>query len=192
MNIIFLDIDGVLNSVETYEKLKEAHKQGLTLNYGPHGTIYNLHDKSMVANLNRIIKETNAYIVLSSCWRYGLNSQGEIKALLNKIFKIKGNVLGKTPESLVWKTRAEEIQAWLDCSLGFYLYALNEERKNVKFIIIDDDSNFGHLQNHLIKTDRNKGLTEKDVNLAIEKLGGGNVERNIIPIGKREKEHHYK
>lgn len=171
MNIIFLDIDGVLNSIETYEKVKEAHNKGLTLNYGPCGTIYNLHDKNMVANLNRIIKETNAYIVLSSCWRYGLNSQGEIKALLNKILKIKGNVLGRTPIPMFMsKTRAEEIQSWLDWSLGFYLYALNEERKNVKFIILDDDEKFGHLQKHLIKIDKYKGLTQNDSDKAIELL----------------------
>jgi pantothenate kinase-related protein Tda10 len=171
MKIIFLDIDGVLNSVETYEKVKKAHKKGLTLNYGPRGTIYNLHDKQMVANLNEIIKQTGAYIVLSSCWRYGLNSQGEIKALLNKILKIKGNVLGKTPEFKMNQTRANEIQAWLNLKLPYYERLLG---KIDSFIILDDDNNFGHLQKCLIRTDKFKGLTRESVEKAIIYLNSAN------------------
>lgn len=166
MKIIFLDIDGVLNSVETYEKVKELHKKGLTLNYGPRGTIYNLHDKKMVDHLNRIIKETGAYIVLSSCWRYGLNSQGEIKALLNKILGIKGRILGKTTENPIFKTREQEIQEWLDEKLSYWIYLL-QVTGGLKFIILDDDREFGHLQDHLIRTDKLKGLTAEDSNRAI-------------------------
>lgn len=171
MKIIFLDIDGVLNSIETYEKVKQAHKKGLTLNYGPRGTIYNLHDKQMVANLNRIIKKTGAFIVLSSCWRYGLNSQGELKALLNKILKIKGGILGKTPEFDMNKTRANEIQAWINFKLPYY-----EERlgKLESFIVLDDDGCFGHLQKYLVRTDKFKGLTNMDADNAIGILNSAN------------------
>lgn len=148
-------------------KSKNEHKKGLTLNYGPRGTIYNLHDKLMVANLNKIIEETKAFIVLSSCWRYGLNSQGEIKALLNKILKIKGNVLGKTPELPMNKTRAEEIQSWLNYNLPYYESKLGILKS---FIILDDDFNFGHLQQHLIRTDKFKGLTKENTDRAIKNL----------------------
>ena len=50
--IIFLDIDGVLNS-ETYDKNRTA------------GAI----DPECAKRLNRIIKETNADIVISSSWK---------------------------------------------------------------------------------------------------------------------------
>jgi len=170
MKIIFLDIDGVLNNPGTYE-----NKDKLMVNLGCGGVKYrqeNCFEKELVNNLNEIIKQTGAYIVLSSSWRYGLESHGEIKALLNKIMKIEGCVLGKTPESIVWQTRAEEIQAWLDRSLPYYqdLFGLDGDEPLESFIILDDDSNFGDLQNNLVRVDGSRGLTQKEVNLAVRRL----------------------
>jgi hypothetical protein len=170
MKIIFLDIDGVLNNPGTY-----TNRDKLVVDLGCGGLKYrqeNCFEPELVSNLNEIIKQTGAYIVLSSSWRYGLNSHGEIKALLNKIFGIKGNILGKTPECIVWKTRAEEIQAWLDRSLPYYqdLFGLDGDEPLENFIILDDDRHFGNLQNNLIKIDGSKGLTKDDANKTIEML----------------------
>ena len=61
MKVIFLDIDGVLNS-ETFSK--DNHKVYLAT-----GEIKPDVDEKAVQRLVTIIKETNAKIVLSSSWR---------------------------------------------------------------------------------------------------------------------------
>ena len=74
--IIFLDIDGVLNS-ESYFKNKIA------------GVI----DPECVRRLNRIIKETDADIVISSSWKL---SPSSVYAEFNDV-GIEGNIIGMTP-----------------------------------------------------------------------------------------------
>ena len=68
MKIIFLDIDGVLNS-DTWEKSK-AFKNGVYPS--------NSFDPFSVQLLNNIINETQAKVVLTSTWRLKFTLQ-EIK-----------------------------------------------------------------------------------------------------------------
>ena len=61
MKVIFLDIDGVLNSVNTFKKRYEEHQKinKWTLEI----------DLKMLENLKEIVEKTDAKIVLSSSWR---------------------------------------------------------------------------------------------------------------------------
>jgi len=61
MNIVFLDIDGVLN-------------QNGSMDFPP------ALDTAKVGNLNLILENTNANIVISSTWRF-MFSQEEIEML---------------------------------------------------------------------------------------------------------------
>ena len=62
IKVIFLDIDGVLNSEKSINKnLKKFGKEK-----GQHAL---MPDRSHIKLLNHIIKETNCKIVLSSSWR---------------------------------------------------------------------------------------------------------------------------
>ena len=98
MNIIFLDVDGVLNSM-AYFKLNKKTKESLF------NDISDFH----LQKLAEIYHECNAHIVLSSTWRelddeYNefVNNQSEIKENVKEIdisktniaeFKIPKNVL---------------------------------------------------------------------------------------------------
>lgn len=90
-NIIFLDVDGVLNNKDYLLKTKDA----LAL------------DPKCIKNFKYIIKKTNARVVLSSSWR---NSK-------TKIIQLEINLgirfLDKT-ENLYDKDRSEEIKLWLE------------------------------------------------------------------------------
>lgn len=132
MKIIFLDIDGVLNNYDTPGELI-------------------CWDPELVKILNRIIKETDAKIVLSSTWR---QIDYRCDAIKNDM---KINYIGKTPK--LWKKRGVEIQTWLDENPGVE-----------KFVILDDDSDMVHLMSHLLQTDGEFGLTNEIADEAIKRL----------------------
>lgn len=60
MKVIFLDIDGVLNNNDYYERRSK-------------GLINNKHDidELLISRVNDIVEATNAVIVVSSTWRLG-------------------------------------------------------------------------------------------------------------------------
>lgn len=141
--IIFLDIDGVLNS-ESFAK-KKTRKN---------------FDPECVKRLNQIIQETNADIVISSSWKLSPSS-------VYMAFKdegVEGNIIGMTPNFIFddWredKTRGAEIEQWL------------MENPCDNYIILDDDELFKKEQKkHWIQTDYQIGLTDGDVEKAITLL----------------------
>ena len=75
LNIIFLDVDGVLNSqrklVEVYEKTNKPHS----------GYAYPF-DERCLYNLKELVELTNSKIVISSTWRK--EEEGRT-TLLNKL-----------------------------------------------------------------------------------------------------------
>lgn len=82
MNIIFLDIDGVLNNKDTFI-VQEEHflKTGESLVE---------IEPIMISRLAKIVKETDSQIVLSSSWRYGWDPEYEkcsshCKKLINSL-----------------------------------------------------------------------------------------------------------
>ena len=57
MKVIFLDVDGVLNSQQLFEKCEDDQLISV--------------DEDNIKNLKTIVDATGAMIVLSSSWRYG-------------------------------------------------------------------------------------------------------------------------
>lgn len=151
MKVIFLDVDGVLNYSACWSRKENKGK----------GTL--IWDDECIAQLNRIIKETGAKIVVSSTWR---SSPDHYDAVLNKM-NIKGEFIGKTPRSVVvshWdgSQRGDEIQAWMDSQ---------EIEPIEKFVILDDDDDMRHLVDRLVQTSFDKkGLTKELADKAIEML----------------------
>lgn len=136
MNIIFLDYDGVVNTV-WFDNVNKKPK-------------FNFPDDNKVNNtqaigwLNLLYTEIPYSIVVSSTWRSNEKYREFLyNAGLNKDIKI----LGKT--DILHIERGKEIQKWLDDNKN-----LNIER----FVILDDDIDMMHLSNHLIKTDAMIGL----------------------------------
>lgn len=149
MRVIFLDIDGVLNSPDF-----QIHR----FQRGPGRRPI---DPVCVEHLNTLIRQTQARIVVSSTWRHeGLT---RIRRTLRD-HSVTAAVVGTTP-ILERRTtsglyavpdRGHEIQAWLDGT------RFTVER----FVILDDDADMAHLIGHLVRTDYRTGLTAADAERA--------------------------
>lgn len=146
MRIIFLDIDGILNSVNS---IKETYHK---LNHGK--SIYStMPSKEMIKYLNMIIEKTDAKIVISSTWRRTYHNYQQITMLLIAL-GFEGEVVGQTP--------------FLNSRRGFEIAEYLTRNPCDEFIIIDDDSDMEHLMPHLVKTDGEVGLTMDHVQIAID------------------------
>lgn len=117
------------------------------------------------AILRRIVLDTDAEIVLSSTWR---KFPSVLPYLWDQLgIEIKERWIGSTPchdrlhDSGLYTAegRGREIQAWLD-----------QHPEVTNFVIIDDDTDMGALMPHLVKTDNNIGITEKNASEVINRL----------------------
>lgn len=146
MKVLFLDIDGVLNSTQTFlERMGDYERQDYP-------------QPILVERLNKIIDETDAEIVISSCWR--IHGKEELQKIFTEC-GIKKKILDFTPK-LFNSKRGIEILSWL----------INTDygKKTDNIAILDDDSDMGVLSNFLIKTDRRFGLSEKNAQTVINSL----------------------
>lgn len=147
MKILFLDIDGVLNSSRT------AVIHGTK----PDGTLTGLgypHDLSLksmrkfdpiaIGLIRQLCYETNCKIVLSSTWRISFAVEECTKAF-NLPF------IDKTPKVLFGR-RGLEIQEWLE-----------KHSDILKYAIVDDDSDMLESQlPYFVKVDGTEGLSYKN------------------------------
>lgn len=154
MKIIFLDMDGVVNSEkwahETYEKQGHVHMTQQV-------------DEKAVAHLNTVIEKTGAKVVISSSWRIIMTPDEIWKVLKDHGFK--GEVIGKTPNhtrNAKMHARGYEIQDWLE----------DNEGKVESFVIIDDSDDMEHLLPYLVRTTWLDGLQEEHVEPIVKMLGG--------------------
>ena len=156
MKVIFLDIDGVLNS-SAYDRKRDWDK------------LTNI-DESRLPLVKRIVDETGAKIVLSSTWRVHWDTDAEKcdadGGYLNETFsKCSLEIFSKTPDLGMDGDRPEEIRAWLDAA------AEPVER----FVVLDDYRYaWGKLSDFFVKTNPRfgLGLEEGHVLRAIEILNG--------------------
>lgn len=152
MNIIFLDVDGVLNS---YNKLIELYNKTSK----PHSGSNFPFDENCLNNLKILVEETNAKIVITSTWR---KYEKDIKILFNELKKydLDKQVIGYTP--ILNKKREEEIIEYL-----------NKLNIKVNYVIIDDIRDMGVLNDKLIVTSPITGFTEDNMKNAIKILRKG-------------------
>jgi hypothetical protein len=166
--IIFLDIDGVLNHEQWFCWRYYNIKNGTNLKdfYIDNGStsreafLLSMIDERSVANLNYIIKETGADIVLSSSWRSN-NADDNIET--NKILKHKGLIkefFDVTP--YCGMRRGAEIEQWLK---------QQNDIDVINYVILDDDTDMLDSQkDNFVNTDAFVGLTWHDAEKAIEIL----------------------
>lgn len=90
MKVIFLDVDGVLNSEEWMKSRRDKYSMDDI------HTQYPFYEFSpdLVANLNKITDATGAKIVVSSTWRLGRTVEQLIELL--KSVGVTGEVIDKT------------------------------------------------------------------------------------------------
>jgi hypothetical protein len=149
--IIFLDCDGVINSHGTFV----SHKGSTNMDTWP-------IDKSLLANLQKIIEATGAEIVISSAWRRHTKAFGRIRSACRRW----GKVIGKTPR-MDDKDRYVEILQWFEDE-GVNL-------AEVTYAVIDDDPGAGG-PHPFFQTKMKFGLTVEIADKVIEHLGLKNAE----------------
>lgn len=142
MKVIFLDVDGVLNSIPTIRR------------FGP-----DFIDPVLVTLIAWIVRETGAEIVLSSSWRLDAKDTELVKSALAAE---KLSIIDVTPHHsapMKWIPRSQEIMEWIEkCG------------KVEKFAIIDDD-NSAEIFGNFFQTDENRGITVDIAEKVINFLG---------------------
>lgn len=151
MKLIFLDIDGVLNSVEYSIGMRTSTNR------------YVLHsaDPVKIGLLRFLCEMTKADIVITSTWRLGKEA-----SWFEGYFEREGwpnpPILDITPIGSDNKIgRGDEVGAWLEH---------HSDGTPIHYVIFDDDSDFYDYQ-PLIHCDATYGLTLKEVIKAIDILG---------------------
>jgi hypothetical protein len=160
--LIFLDIDGVLNS-ELFYKIRSEDEL-----YKIEGYPLCEIDPSAIEKVNKIIRKTGAKVIISSSWRIGRSIE-YFQELFNKKGFI-GTISGLTPH-LSFKQNTETVPR--GCEIEVYLsanYSYNEKAK-IKYVIIDDDADMMLYQkNNFLLTNEYDGITEAHVFDAINFL----------------------
>lgn len=150
MNIIFLDVDGVLNSdefrTERYMILKRAVRAE------------EFFDPTCLKCLKKIVEETEAKIVVTSSAMIN-----DMELLENKLREYNINIFSKTKN--YGDRRGAQIREWL-----------SEHNDVENYIILDDDyfMDYPGLDDHIVKTSfySGRGLNESHVPKAIKLLKG--------------------
>lgn len=140
MKVIFLDVDGVLNSKQDGNTIK-------------------LRTASHFRLLQYIVEATGARIVLSSSWRAGF---ARAKNILSDRLKEYGlEIMDSTPVLSGVSCRGDEIRQWLSD---------NEQSVEKFVILDDDADMAEFTETNLVQTDSEVGLQEKDALRCIEML----------------------
>lgn len=176
MKVLFLDIDGVLNSQNWFGWRAYCAKNlgENEFSMDKHLTedefiLYKLSmlDNRAIANLNRIIDETGCKVVLSSSWRCLWDPKENTKTL--EALKLKGfkydfyGLTPRIPQKDFGQERGIEIQAWIDKEL--------EKNEIESFVILDDDNDMLPKQiDNFLLINNQYGLSDIDVFKAIEIL----------------------
>ncbi len=156
MKILFLDIDGVLNSRE-YDRKRNWNEQTDI-------------DETRLPLVKEIVDRTGADIVLISTWRSHWNGEeslcDEDGKYINRLFAKYGlSIYDKTPDLGLLSKRKDEVKAWLA-----------EHAGEIERFAILDDYCFGwdDLSDFYVHTDPDYGLglEEEHVAKAVSLLNG--------------------
>ena len=192
MKIIFLDIDGVLNShkflyddggFERQKKIDENGRKFKALDPS-HAWYKAMLDPDAIKRLQTVIQTTGAKVVVSSSWRLGM----DLKTLIDLFASYNIEVIDKTPmchadfeydtnfsnanyrdldnpdDDRKYDERGQEIAQWLK---------LNNKKKLkvTSYVVIDDsgDAGEGHKE-RFVKTKWESGFLDEHIDETIRIL----------------------
>jgi hypothetical protein len=145
LRIVFLDFDGVLNTIDD--------PCWSRADVGGEGCL----DPEKVRLVTALVRRTGALVVLSTSWRLGF-AQEELEAMLRRR-GFEGGFAGTTPRE--GETRGEEIQAWLR----------DHGREVTRWVALDDATQgMEWLGARHVRTTLEEGLTEAHVEEAVRLL----------------------
>ncbi len=154
--LVFLDIDGVLNTTTFYDRLDAAVPNSFAF-----------LDPEAIARLNRLVEVTGASLVITSARRLTVHIMHFKEAFEAAGYRRHCNIIGMTPsclrEDASHGLRGREIQEWLD---------LERSGEEVPIAILDDVDDYPTLQHRFIPVDRSLGLQDEHVDRAILMLRG--------------------
>ena len=175
--IVFLDMDGVMNNDEAFERCKN----GDAGTFPPKNAFYMTVAPECVMRLKKWVEEHDARVVMSTSWRSGIIDDGGWSApktmsqscnfeIWNALqwggwTDVESRLIGNTPR--IHNTiRGKEIDAWLEK----HPEAFQEGVTPV--IILDDSSDMTPKQKKhwFVKTDEKLGLTDREVLRMTDKL----------------------
>jgi hypothetical protein len=158
VKILFLDVDGVLNTASAFERPS-------------------LHPDKL-ARLLAIVVETGCDVVLSSSWRAYLDSKDDLRRAMRRAGFEGGKMwIAQTPtrkDAPLKTRRAAEIAAWL----------ARTELSVAAWVALDDDvglSSAAQLEGHVVQVNGAVGLTDADVALAIALLLAPPLAKDCTP-----------
>jgi hypothetical protein len=209
--LVFLDIDGVLNSDKTFilagawPNLEVDHEADMGYFGGPRAKVVKAPyvkypegiDKYAVGLLNKLLVATNAHIVVSSTWREGVDIYS-LRLVLGAMGVDPTRVIGKTPEFR--GNRGEQIFDFLQgikekryytgpdffVQNGRLIQSLSKVPVTVEsYVILDDINDFLPQQmKDVVLTDGREGLSLDDTLLCGAALTGKDFELNHLIHGE--------
>ena len=156
--IVFLDIDGVLNSYFWNENHQREISDGTLI------------DESKIILLCKLIADTNAEIILHSGWKYWFDSdlkplRKEAENLRTLLEKEGLTIAGVTPDHATDEIR--ESKKFSLVKAGEILAWLGQHNDVDSWVVLDDlDLHNEKIEMHQVKTDQRVGLTIEDVEKA--------------------------
>lgn len=152
--IIFLDIDGVLNSNQYWASIQDRKKTMPEMEFQL--------DPKCLRNLKKIVDETHSKIVVTSTWKRIKDHIDKFKNHISQYGLYVYDLAPCHPDGAIH--RGDEIRQYLE-----------EHKGEVdKFILLDDDEfpDFNELKEHWVKTSFYKGgLGKEQVEESIQRLG---------------------
>jgi hypothetical protein len=147
--VIFLDIDGVLNTVYT---------KNAWVWFGRPEVL----EKELVARMADLADRADAAVVLSSTWRTcDVGLPGTVLSLEARGWASARDRIRDATPHLPRESRGAEIQAWLD-----------KHSEVTNYVVVDDTNDgLGALAERLVQTDRFTGLQDEHVDRALALLG---------------------
>jgi len=145
---LFLDIDGVCNSLNWSLKHEDREDKSVML------------ERALIGRVNQIVEKSGCQVILSSTWRLGEKLTCPRTQSLLARFGATFKIQDRTP-NLPGKERGLEIQSWLD----------EHSVKAEQIVILDDDSDMLHLLPRLVKTSWQTGVQEEHVQQALALFG---------------------
>lgn len=158
--LLFLDMDGVLNSHQSahYFYWKTRGRKAYMMGW-------NELDPIACSNLDLILEKLpDCKVVISSTWRtlFPLSDwDDKMKDLCPHLI---GRVIGKTPDlntTFEYVPRGKEIKTFLE----------SNEWTDVPFVVLDDDCEMEDVKDRFIRIDGKVGLTYINVEFILAKMG---------------------